>query len=503
MTLNYLKFKSLLHYICLFFTFLYFLSPAYSQSPLETNLRIVLLNTQNHAFFRIDQPENDQLARLTTILKDLKQAPTPLMVIQMGDMISPALFSGFDQGAHLFDLMKYLPLDAMVLGNHEFDFGAKSLWEKSQSHPYAILSDNLETPENIQTPPLFRNKLISRGNLKIGLIGLTDTATNHKSSPTPHHFSDPIRAAQTQARHYKRQGADLIIALSHLSEAEESKIRSLPEIDVTLSHETARMLGASSFVSASIPQDAVWIVEIQKDPFSKKFHTSLQPLPLAEIHPDPEMHHRLAQYATELSQFLDIKIATLETDLDSRRHIMRRQESDFANLVTDALRTSVQADIALINAGSFRADTHYAVGTTLTRRNIQSELPFGNTLTLLELTGQEILQALENGVSLIDARDGRFPHVSGLSYHYSAHAEIGHRISQVKIANTPLSATKTYKVATNSYLAQGGDGYDMFKTAKRLAHPVSGSLISLRVMAYIAVKRDIKSKIEGRITRRP
>ena len=128
----------------------------------------------------------------------------------------------------------------------------------------------------------------------------------------------------------------------------------------------------------------------------------------ADFKPDPDVQARIDHYASELSKELDIMIGTSETELDSRKASLRTGETAIGNLIADAMRAAVGADIGLTNGGGIRGNKIYAPGSKLSRRDILTELPFGNRTLLLELTGEAILKALENGFSRVEDTAGRF-----------------------------------------------------------------------------------------------
>ena len=127
------------------------------------------------------------------------------------------------------------------------------------------------------------------------------------------------------------------------------------------------------------------------------------------------------------------------------------------------MRAATGADLALTNGGGIRANKIYAPGTTLTRRDILSELPFGNKTVVLEMAGRDIVAALENGLGKIEDGAGRFPHVSGLSVSYDPSRPAGERVLAVTRGGAPLDLDATFTLATNDYMAGGGDGYDVLE----------------------------------------
>ena len=116
---------------------------------------------------------------------------------------------------------------------------------------------------------------------------------------------------------------------------------------------------------------------------------------------------------------------------------VRSRESAIANLFAGA-------NVALTNGG-----------------DIQSELPFGNRTIVLEVSGADLLAALENGVSGVEAGAGRFPHVSGMAFRFDPTKLPGRRVDGVTVAGEPLDPARTSRLATTDFLGRGGDGYDM------------------------------------------
>lgn len=143
------------------------------------------------------------------------------------------------------------------------------------------------------------------------------------------------------------------------------------------------------------------------------------------------------------------------------------------NLIADAFRSSLQADIAIMQGGGIRSDKAYPAGP-ITLKNLMETLPFGNTAVLLEVDGKTLQAALENSVSQVDKRSGRFPQVSGLSFHFDPGASVGSRVSKVMVGGQPLDPSKTYRLAVSSFAAGGGDGYAMLTGAKVLVMAANG-----------------------------
>jgi 2',3'-cyclic-nucleotide 2'-phosphodiesterase (5'-nucleotidase family) len=172
------------------------------------------------------------------------------------------------------------------------------------------------------------------------------------------------------------------------------------------------------------------------------------------------------------------------------------------NLIADALRQALHADVALTNGGGIRGDRLYEAGATLTRQDILRELPFGNIGVLLELSGSDLLAALEHGVSQVEAKAGRFPQVSGMRLVYDPDRPTGSRVLEVTMHNTPIDPAASYRVATSDYLFKGGDGYVSLTRGKPLIDISGGTLIATMVMQHISARGTVAPAIEGRIVAR-
>ena len=192
-------------------------------------------------------------------------------------------------------------------------------------------------------------------------------------------------------------------------------------------------------------------------------------------------------------------IGATEGVLDSRRNIVRSQETAIGNLVADAMRDTTGDNAAMATGGGIRADRTYDAGTVLTRRDILTELPFGNATVMTEITGQQILDAMENGFSQVEKGAGRFPQISGMTVVYDPTAPAGSRVVSIMVGDAALDVNKTYKFATNDYALGGGDGYGMLGGGRILINAGNANLMANDVINYIVKNGGVTSKVEGRI----
>jgi 5'-nucleotidase len=180
-------------------------------------------------------------------------------------------------------------------------------------------------------------------------------------------------------------------------------------------------------------------------------------------------------------QFTKVLGAEMEKDvgytnvaLDGRFQMVRTSETNLGNFVTDVMRRGTSADIAVLNSGTLRSDSIMPAGD-LKMKDLVSILPMVDELCVIEMTGSQVLQALENGVSQYPRLEGRFPQISGLSFTFDAASPSGSRVVPDSVSfitaaheSVPFDLERSYRVATKAYLAKGKDGYDVFKDCKVL-----------------------------------
>jgi len=456
-------------------------------------------------------------ARIAAVIKAEKAraaaAGATVIVTFGGDMISPSLLSGIDKGANMIDMANAVGIDYAVLGNHEFDFGPEVLKARVAESGFRWLAGNVAEKGRSNFPGVADATIIEAGGYKIGLLGLTTPETPLVSSPGPDITFDAYENAGPRlARILRDQGADLVIALSHNNYTDDlALMRAAPGIDVVLGgHDHLAFThydGQHAVLKAGSQGIFVGRVILSIDRVEGRDGPKVVWTPdFAQIHtgaiaPDPEVQAKVDAYRAKLDVELGQPIGTTTTELDTRRATVRGGEAAFGNLIADAMRAATGADVAITNGGGIRGDTTYPAGSTLTRKTALTELPFGNRTLKLQVTGAGLLAALENGVSKVEDAAGRFPQVSGVSFAYDAGKPVGARVSDVSVNGGPLDPAASYTVATNDFMARGGDGYRTFADAKVLVDANSAQLLAGQVGDFVAIKGTVAPIVEGRIRR--
>jgi 2',3'-cyclic-nucleotide 2'-phosphodiesterase (5'-nucleotidase family) len=318
-----------------------------------------------------------------------------------------------------------------------------------------------------------------------------------------------METVKAQSAALRQQGADLVVCVAHTDRDMDNQIVRSRLVDVLLTghdHDLAIGYdGKTVMVESSEEGNFVTAIDFVATATGEGKDRKVAWAPSFRVHdssivdPDPEVGAVVKRYEAALSKELDVEIGTTANELDSRSATVRSQEAAIGNLIADAIRDSTGGEVAITNGGGIRANKQYPAGAKLTRRDILSELPFGNTTALVEITGADLKAALENGVSQMEQRAGRFPQVSGLTFEVDPKAPVGSRISNVKANGEPLDPAKKYKVATNNFMLTGGDGYVPFTRGRVLIGTTDGKLMANEVMVYVRKKGTVDAKVEGRI----
>ncbi len=451
-------------------------------------------------------------ARLNAVARAERAANPNTLYLMDGDMLSPSILSGFDKGQNTIDLTNLEPFDLAVPGNHEFDFGPENFLEKMAASKYPWAAINITQGDGSPVPGLGGVTVKEVAGLKIALIPVAQDTTPQVSSSGDLKFLPTVDTGIAAAKAARADGADLVVGVVQTDMGNDRQLQASHAFDVILSgddHTYATAYdGITAYVETSIdgrflsPLDLT--VEIGADKDGKrtvKWTPMFRFIDTAAVTPDPESQAMVDAFSAKLDAELNVPVGTTEVALDSRRNVVRGGESAMGNLIADAMRDATGATIAITNGGGIRADRTYDPGTVLTRRDILTELPFGNVTVVTELPGSQVLAALENGFSQVEKGAGRFPQVSGLTVVFDPTAPAGSRVVSVKVGEAELQPDTVYRLATNDFMLGGGDGYAALGGGKVLVNKGNGNLMASDVMDYVARTGKVTVGVEGRITR--
>jgi len=451
-------------------------------------------------------------ARVNAIALAERAANPNTIYVMDGDMLSPSLLSGFDKGQNTIDLTNLVPFDLAVPGNHEFDFGTANFLEKMAGSNYPWAAVNITNEDGSAVDGLGGVKVMDVSGVSVALVPVAQDSTPEVSSPDGLVFQGTVESGVAAARAARDAGADIVVGVVQTNMTNDREMIASGAFDVILSgddHQYATSYdGRTAYVETSIDGRFLSPVDIFVEVGAKDDGTrtidwvpGFRFIDTANVEPDPASQELVAAFNQQLDDSLNVVIGSTAGPLDSRRNVVRGEESAMGNLIADAMRAATGADIGFTNGGGIRADRTYDAGSELTRRDILTELPFGNVTVVTELTGNQILAALENGVSKVEEGAGRFPQVSGMTFSFDASAPAGSRVSSVMVGGAALDLNAVYSVATNDYILAGGDGYSALGGGHVIVDKGNGNLMANDVMDYVANMGSVSVGVEGRITK--
>jgi 5'-nucleotidase / UDP-sugar diphosphatase len=452
-------------------------------------------------------------ARLAAVVKAEREraraAGGHVLLAHGGDTLSPSLMSGFDYGSHIITLTNAVKPEIFVPGNHEFDFGKAIFLRRMAEATFPRFAANLRAADGAPLPGFSDRSTVTLDGVRIGLTGATYDDTPRTSSPEDLKFLPTVPAMKEQAEALRRDGADFVVVVMHADRAQAVELAETNTVDLILTGHNHDLLvrydGRRAMAESGHDSHYVTLIDVTietKDQDGRRaasWWPQFRVIDTATVNPDPEMAALVEGFERELNREMDVPLSTTAVELDTRNATMRGREAAMGNLVADAARQKTRADVAVMNGGGIRGGRVYAPGSAITRRDVLAELPFRNRVVTIEITGAALRAAIENGLSRLPAAAGRFPHVSGMAVEYDARRAAGERVLTITVGGAPLDPSRTYRVATNDFMARGGDGYATFAAAKPLLPMDDAPLVANEVMVYLRELGTIRSTVDGRM----
>lgn len=453
-------------------------------------------------------------APLMTLLKQerAKASNGTTITTLGGDLIASSMMSGITKGTQMIELTNAIGMDVAVVGNHEFDFGSEIFKQRVAESRYPWLGTNLLGTDGKIYGQLVGTMTRKAGDLTIGFFGLITPDTTHLSSPGPDmKFAPFLETARSTVKQLRDGGADFVVALTHLNLAEDRElVREVKGIDLILGghdHDPIQIYEGGTLIMKAgydahylgVAQFEIEKTQGQRGPQVRVLPREWRLVSTVGVAHDPEIAAKVKVHEDKLDAALLVPVGKTAVELDSRRAAVRRQETAIGNMMSDAIREWTKADAAITNGGGIRGDRTYEAGTTLTRKDVLTELPFGNLTCLMEISGADLRMAMEESLSQVEDLAGRFPHLSGMKLMFDARRPKMNRIISIEVGGKPLDPRATYKLAVNEYIAAGGDGYASLKKGKQIIDASAAPLMATVVMDYIQAKGTIAPAVEGRI----
>ena len=421
------------------------------------------------------------MPRLADVIEQTRADGGNVLVLDAGDSYHGKPVVNLNQGELIIDIFNQLGVDAQTPGNHDFNYGYERLLELEEMANYPIMAANVKMNGSSLLKQDYTIKEFD--GVKVGIFGLSTPETMYKTNPLNVigiDFEAPAQAAQEMVTALEAEGCELIIALGHLGNDAETKMESTSKyvlenvegIDIFVdghSHETlanGEMINGALLVQAGSYDKNVGRVDITvKDGLVTATATLIEK-DAEGFEDNAEIQALIDASIEENRAITDVKIGYSIYELNGERDFVRTGETRMANLITTAIGIRTGADGVITNGGGIRASI--AQGT-MNKGNILEVLPFGNYVVVKNLSGQAILDALNHGISAYPATNGGFPQVYGINYTLNYSETADNYVSNVMINHQTLIPIKMYTIATNDFMAAGGDGYTSFGEATTAA----------------------------------
>ncbi|NDL69912.1 bifunctional metallophosphatase/5'-nucleotidase [Halomonas alkaliphila] len=498
----------------------------------------------------------DQYPHLITTLKEARASYGEGLLLEAGDIFSGTLYFNEFQGQDALEFMNVMGYDAFVPGNHEFDLGDPETGHQALAAFFAgaefpILGANLDFSaapefadmlgESISADPqagmLYDGIIVEHQGEKIGIFGLSTQDSETISSPGQITISDYRQAAEAMVASFEEQGVNKIIALTHLGYDSDPSVgndlllaQHVAGIDIIIGGHSHTRVSPPTLMTenhAGEPQaptvigqageygQHLGVMQVTFDADGVVQEVSGELLATDERDADPAALEKLAPYTAAIEELRDTQVgATVMSALPNPRHgsgdsrSVRADETALGNLVTDAQlsaarKVAPETVMAIQNSGGIReamSAGDVSVGDLIAVQ------PFGNRLTLLDVTGAELLETFEIALANAPDENGGFLQVStGVELVYDSREPVGERVVSLKIAreDTAMQAIDpehTYTVATNNFTAAGGDSHAVLGAAYEDGrNTIVGNTDWEMLRDYMVSLGEVTYQVEGRI----
>ena len=462
-------------------------------------------------------------ARAAWLFDEAERRNPNTLILDGGDSPYNTDLANISLGKSSVDVMNAQGYDATVLGNHDFDYSFDNLLSLAERANYAMLSANTYWKDGTY-PEQFEPYIVKElDGVKVAIVGLTDDgskATTHYANTQDIDFHDQWEVGKEVVAKADAE-ADVVILLSHLHGGNNTVPTRIDGIDMEIG-------GGNDIFGRPLNIEGTVVVNpggvgtcVNQTNLNLKDgevlgYTFNQIILSSDVPEDAEVKAIIEDYQADLDAQMEVVIGQCASDIAWSSPLVRTQESPLGNLAADALRDYCDADIAIQNGGGIRAGL---TAGDVTVGDVFAMLPFDNKVTLVEVTGQTVWDALENGVDGYPTTNGKFPQVSGIKYTFDGSKPAGERIVSVTMEDgTPLDLDAWYTLACNDFMCGGGDGYTMLNVfnpddgnehnGETAAQDLPGCKLVYRtndyyrtvVSEYIKAQGNIAPALDGRIT---
>lgn len=451
------------------------------------------------------------LAEMVAAVKAVRAKDPDTLWFDAGDTFHGMPRINISRGENMVALLNKSGLDAMVPGNHDFNYGSAQLEKLAKELKATVLSANIVRRDKEQELVFLPYKIFTLPNgIKVAVFGLTTPETAYKTQPKnveTVQFLDPVKVAQGMVRELKPK-CDVLVAVMHMgvdksSEYTSDRIaREAPGIDLIVDGHSHTELPEGLTVGDTLIVQTGWHeyrlgrvdIRLSDHKIQEKRACLLTAEDVKRMSPKPDagVEKTLARIEKQNQKAFAKVVGQSDRALTSERSILRCRESELGNLCADAIRWRTGAEAAVVNAGGIRSGLPKG---KVTWRDCLEMFPFGNTLQTADVKGSTIRSMLEHSVSAYPAAFGGFLDVSGMTFEFHPKNPVGMRVGTISVNGEPLDEGRVYRLAANDFLFAGGDGYTML-----VGHPIVGEFDTMeQMMADYLNQVGVKGYETGRI----
>jgi 2',3'-cyclic-nucleotide 2'-phosphodiesterase (5'-nucleotidase family)/nucleoside phosphorylase len=503
----------------------------FTNSALPEEREVVILYTNDFhsaiepipAYWLPGEPKRNLggAAHLMTLVERIRREEAlrgvPVFLFDTGDMFT-GMLAKLTEGEALIEMMITLRYDALGIGNHEFDYGWENFRRQMFRAPFPVLGANIFYKDS-DIPFAPPHAILERNGIRLGVIGII--GQDAKSVVLPSfveelRFEDPAAAIARSMEELESE-VDLVVVLAHQGHTGpmQTDAEHHPEIqrdfdaDIALSGEVPGIdvfVGGHAHRGIEEPfvHEETGTIIVQTYGYGTRLgylrvtvdtetgkvvshEGELLKVWSDELPPDPAMAEKMAAYQREVAPVIGEVVGRTAVRLVRSYNT----ESLLGAFCTDVLRELTRAEIAFTNAGGLRADLPEG---DVNIGHVQDAFPFYNTVDVFELDGAQVREILEQGLTLLRG----MIQVSGIEARYDLSKPFGHRLVEARVGAVPLDDSRTYRVATNNFLGEGGDLYQTFLRGKKVS-AVENDLAQIIIEYFRAHEGTVPAPAMGRL----
>ncbi|NKB81295.1 MAG: hypothetical protein GKS05_05280 [Nitrospirales bacterium] len=506
--------------------------------PNETRSFTLLAMNDIYRIDGVDDGTSGGLARVRGLRAELEKADPNVLLLHAGDFLFPSLLSRQYHGQQMIDVLNLLDGNPdtydhrlfVTFGNHEFEKSqvddATLVDARIEESQFAWLGSNIvfkksETGQPlVESDNLTNHTMIYSGDVQIGLFSLT---ADIKHPAYVAEFGKPESVARHLTRQLRDQGADFVIAITHQPMSQDSAL-----LDTLRADGPDLIIGGHEHNRQSLQVNGRWVLKADADArtatvirvtlphggpptvywkFQKLHSPTVEPDPLVQARIDHWIRRHDEDYCQSVLKHppgcLDKVLGKTQVRLTGEELEIRRYETNLGNWIADQALLAFAdqgAQVAFINSGSLRLNQDIPAGTPITRRHIEQLFAYPTPLKLLRMNGATLQKAISHAVEDWTG-NGWWLQVSGLAFSHDPQTESADNFTLLTTEGPQsIHPDDQLVIVTNSFLAEGGDGYSMLSSTSVLNTAQAPDLKEFVIQRLKTTNIDgILPKVEGRI----